>query len=125
MYIRHVPPEEPIDLLNVAFENPNRILAKSRSNASKSEPRKYSVSDVDYNVPDRETGLQESEELRRLCPGRTWRFVSLSVITFRVFVNRNYEKGRSERTIPGGRSFSQTDVRRLTETGVSKCAPHR
>ena len=28
-----------------------------------------------YMVPDRVTGLQELEELRRLCPGRVWNFV--------------------------------------------------
>jgi hypothetical protein len=29
-----------------------------------------------YRVPDRVTGLQEVEELRQLCPGRVWNFVS-------------------------------------------------
>jgi hypothetical protein len=33
-----------------------------------------------YLVPDRKTGLQEVEELRRLCPGRIWNFVSVSYI---------------------------------------------
>ena len=31
--------------------------------------------DASYMVPDRVTGLQELEELRRLCPGRAWNFV--------------------------------------------------
>jgi hypothetical protein len=31
----------------------------------------------DYLVPDRVAGLSELEELRRLCPGRQWNFVSL------------------------------------------------
>ena len=31
----------------------------------------------DYLVPDRMTGLTEVEELRRVCPGRTWNFVRL------------------------------------------------
>ena len=30
----------------------------------------------DYLVPDRVGGLNELEELRRLCPGRQWNFVS-------------------------------------------------
>lgn len=28
-----------------------------------------------YSVPDRNTGLMEVEELRRICPGRIWNFV--------------------------------------------------
>ena len=30
-----------------------------------------------YLVPDRVTGFDQVEELRRLCPGRTWNFVGL------------------------------------------------
>jgi hypothetical protein len=32
--------------------------------------------DPDYLVPDRSAGLYELEELRSLCPGRQWNFVS-------------------------------------------------
>ena len=46
----------------------------------------YSTIEVTYNVPDRGTGLQELEELRRLCPHRKWNFVSL--------VDRNSLKSR-------------------------------
>jgi hypothetical protein len=31
--------------------------------------------DTSYLVPDRVTGLQELEELRRVCSGRVWNFV--------------------------------------------------
>lgn len=63
---RHVPVDEPIDLLNVAFENPWK--------QSKEKNKK----DI-YLVPDRVTGLQEVEELRRLCPSRKWNFVEINI----------------------------------------------
>jgi hypothetical protein len=37
-----------------------------------------------YEVPDRITGTTEVEELRRLCPGRTWNFVGLSTLEWLV-----------------------------------------
>ncbi|KAG0709079.1 asparagine synthase-domain-containing protein [Suillus ampliporus] len=84
----HVPLDEPIDLLNVAFENPRKIQVQTDGNigaipkrekkrqlkaAEKHGPTKESTP---YMVPDRVTGLQEVEELRRLCHGRTWNFES-------------------------------------------------
>ena len=82
---RHVPIDEPIDLLNVAFENPRKMLVRTdgsvggmpkRQNEQKlREPTDYTKVAVDYSVPDRLTGLQELEELRRVCPGRIWNFV--------------------------------------------------
>lgn len=83
---RHVDPQEPIDLLNVAFENPRKILVQAEGNIGGMPKREkkqkmrermdYNTIDVTYHVPDRATGLQELEELRRLCPHRTWNFVS-------------------------------------------------
>ena len=58
---------EPIDLLNVAFENP-------RSNA---------IHKVNHNqkwdVPDRQTGRKGLDQLRAACPGREWRLVEINV----------------------------------------------
>ncbi|KDQ19731.1 hypothetical protein BOTBODRAFT_375199 [Botryobasidium botryosum FD-172 SS1] len=109
---RHVPLEEPIDLLNVAFENPRSLAAqkttkpapkkaKGKKKIGKDAPgqdineQEHKVSehgdrdkgdevpsrdgDPTYMVPDRVTGLEEVEELRRLCPGRTWNFVHIDV----------------------------------------------
>jgi hypothetical protein len=89
---RHVPLDEPIDLLNIAFENPRKIRVqvdgnvggikkkKKKLNALQNDrPTEGRVSgqyDPDYLVPDRSAGLSELEELRRLCPGRQWNFVS-------------------------------------------------
>ncbi|KAH9944543.1 asparagine synthase-domain-containing protein [Epithele typhae] len=86
---RHVDPDEPIDLLNVAFENPRKIAVKVEGNVyalPKREKKKklqerldYSTVTVTYDVPDRITGRQEVEELRRLCPRRKWNFLEINV----------------------------------------------
>ncbi|KAJ7630687.1 asparagine synthase-domain-containing protein [Roridomyces roridus] len=67
---RYIPSDQPIDLLNVAFENPRKLKnqAKKQSN----------VIQEAYMVPDRVTGLEEVEELRKLCP-RVWNFVQVNV----------------------------------------------
>lgn len=98
---RHVPRGEPIDLLNVAFENPRSLNAPNKQNLqeervqrkrSKKERKEGApVAPIGnepsvaadetpkigpYDVPDRITGKEEVEELRRLCPHRQWNFVS-------------------------------------------------
>lgn len=83
--------DEPIDLLNVAFENPRKIWAQKEGNIGgvpkrQKNPKKFreikakheEVS-TSYLVPDRVTGIQEVEELRQLCPGRTWNFVRTTI----------------------------------------------
>lgn len=82
---RHLPINEPIDLLNVAFENPRKIQLQTEGHPEgfpkqkKRERMKKRVVNVaspaSYIVPDRVTGLEELEELRKLCPGRVWNFV--------------------------------------------------
>lgn len=42
-----------------------------------SVPRESKAPQPSYLVPDRVTGLDEVEELRRLCPGRIWNFVGV------------------------------------------------
>jgi len=78
---------EPIDLLNVAFENPRKLMIQVQGNLGglpkkqKKERQRRQTKSGDtlaYMVPDRVTGLQELEELRRLCPGRVWNFVRCS-----------------------------------------------
>lgn len=86
---RHVDPDEPIDLLNVAFENPRKITVKVEGNVhglpkrekkqKLRDPLDYTTVKVTYDVPDRLTGLQEVEELRRLCPKRKWNFLEINV----------------------------------------------
>lgn len=56
--------DQPIDLMNVAFEKV--------SHGKKAE-------NINWNVPDRLTGLETLEELRRLCPNRQWNFIEINV----------------------------------------------
>ena len=58
----HIPEDEPIDLLNVAFEN------------DKTRKR-----DSIFDVPDRLTGLQSLQELQSRFPTRVWNFVKINV----------------------------------------------
>ncbi|KAF7339870.1 Asparagine synthetase domain-containing protein 1 [Mycena venus] len=71
---KHIPFDEPIDLLNVAFENPRKIRVHTVGNITKGQKKPPkpvpSPPPPTYMVPDRVTGLQEVEELRRLCPPR-------------------------------------------------------
>ncbi|KAG6842482.1 hypothetical protein C0991_000008 [Blastosporella zonata] len=84
---RHIAFDEPIDLLNVAFENPRkiRLQAEGKPGGVTKRHKKRPTETVEprshtsYNVPDRITGLQELEELRRLCPERIWNFLQLEI----------------------------------------------
>lgn len=62
-----LPPSAPIDLLNVAFENP-RIHSQLEPGMSPYEL-----------CPDRITGRASHAELTAVCPGRNWRFVEVNV----------------------------------------------
>ena len=82
---RNLPQGESIDLLNVAFENPRKMQLKNGGKNGRRNKRPEPQADFQgndtanldpYAVPDRLTGLEEVEELRRLCPGRKWNFVS-------------------------------------------------
>jgi asparagine synthetase B (glutamine-hydrolysing) len=66
-----LPPDEPIDLINVAFENPRTVAAQ-----------KTKAEDVYRVCPDRITGLAGWEELCRLSQGtsRNWRFVEVAAL---------------------------------------------
>ena len=63
-----LPLEQPIDLLNVAFENPR--LAAQNKLASQEELFEL--------CPDRITGRKSFAELLETCPGRQWRLVTVS-----------------------------------------------
>jgi asparagine synthetase B (glutamine-hydrolysing) len=62
-----IPAEQPIDLLNVAFENP-RVASNLKL---------QSVEDLYELCPDRITGRKAFSELVECCPTRTWRFVTV------------------------------------------------
>ena len=66
-----LPPDEPIDLINVAFENPRTVATQ-----------KTKAEDVYRVCPDRITGLAGWEELCRLSQGtsRNWRFIEVAAL---------------------------------------------
>ena len=66
-----LPLSEPIDLLNVAFQNP-RIHKASDTDA---EAFKAALE----SCPDRITGRASYAELCQVCPGRQWRFIAINV----------------------------------------------
>ncbi|XP_015127790.1 asparagine synthetase domain-containing protein 1 [Diachasma alloeum] len=73
-----LPAGESIDLINVAFEKAekeNRTLDK-KGWEDKIEQRKK---EINFEVPDRKTGRQAWEELKRISPGREWNFVESNV----------------------------------------------
>ncbi|KAJ5138665.1 Asparagine synthase [Penicillium bovifimosum] len=70
-----LPLDEPIDLLNVAFENPRVAAAAAKANQTQSTP---SLS-IYENCPDRLTGRSAHAELQETCPGRTWHFIAVDI----------------------------------------------
>lgn len=66
-----LPPDQAVDLLNVAFENP-RVAAQLLKQA------KGAAIDVYEACPDRITGRKAFAELQRLCHDRRFRFVAVS-----------------------------------------------
>ena len=66
----------PIDLINIAFEKVSYSIKKP--------------DDINWNVPDRLTGIETLKELKRLCPNRAWNFVEVNVT--RAELNENLPK---------------------------------
>ena len=64
-----LPKDQPIDLLNIAFENPRSLKAANIAN----NLSPYEI------CPDRITGRSSHAELVRSCPGRTWRFIAINI----------------------------------------------
>ncbi|XP_062972339.1 asparagine synthetase domain-containing protein 1 [Elgaria multicarinata webbii] len=90
---RHVPSEEPIDLLNVAFkvthQDSQNSSIRKRSKEKKQPPLRQECLNGDnimtagflspFNVPDRITGRAGLEELKNINPSRCWNFVEINV----------------------------------------------
>jgi asparagine synthetase B (glutamine-hydrolysing) len=74
-----LPNDQPVDLLNVAFENPRSL--KSANLPESSSP--YEI------CPDRITGRSSCAELSRSCPERKWQFVAINI---------PYEESRKHRS---------------------------
>ncbi|KAK5100577.1 hypothetical protein LTS08_005328 [Lithohypha guttulata] len=71
-----LPKDQPIDLLNVAFENPRVVNARS---SSKIASRCASDVDAYEACPDRLTGRSSFAELVKVCSERQWRFVAINI----------------------------------------------
>jgi asparagine synthetase B (glutamine-hydrolysing) len=71
-----LPLDEPIHLLNVAFENPRVIAAR---NSSKDKGVHSDIENESHYeaCPDRVTGRRSFSELRHVCPGRDWIFAAV------------------------------------------------
>uniref|UniRef100_A0A8C8S1Y6 Asparagine synthetase domain-containing protein 1 n=1 Tax=Pelusios castaneus TaxID=367368 RepID=A0A8C8S1Y6_9SAUR len=85
---RHIPSEEPIDLLNVAFmikEQNKQTKQKKQLELHSCEEcfKKLDTTPVVnvscFNVPDRITGRAGLKELETINPSRTWNFVEINV----------------------------------------------
>lgn len=67
---QHLPPGQPIDLLNVAFQNP-RVLAAGNQDGDQHKGT--------YEVPDRITSRASLLELQHAAPDRQWTLVEVNV----------------------------------------------
>lgn len=72
-----LPLSQPIDLLNVAFQNP-RVVSAAAARTPHPTPLAQPISPYAL-CPDRITGLTSHAELLKTCPNRTWRFVSIDI----------------------------------------------
>ena len=68
-----LPPDQGVDLVNVAFENP-RVAAHLKETSS------GEAIDVYEACPDRITGRKSFSELQTVCPGRAWSFIAVSIV---------------------------------------------
>lgn len=71
-----LPPDQGIDLINVAFENP-RVAANAQK--AKGPETILELSDIYEACPDRMTGRKSFAELQAVCPGRAFRFVAVNI----------------------------------------------
>ncbi|MGH0116205.1 UNVERIFIED_CONTAM: hypothetical protein FKN15_000132 [Acipenser sinensis] len=84
---RHIPVEQPIDLLNVAFQLKKPKATKKcktvlNAHQCQEEAKLGSTEAGDFecfNVPDRVTGRAGLQELQDINPTRTWNFVEINV----------------------------------------------
>ncbi|XP_054418327.1 asparagine synthetase domain-containing protein 1 [Pteronotus mesoamericanus] len=89
---RHIPLDEPIDLLNVAFMTKEKTVPTSFNNEKKQQ-KNFEIpfeessknaaaaasSDKQFMVPDRITGRAGLKELQTANPSRIWNFVEINV----------------------------------------------
>lgn len=76
-----LPVDEPIDLLNVAFENPRVAAAASneKNKRNTNDPSPANALSIYESCPDRKTGRSSYVDLVQTCPNRSWRFVAINI----------------------------------------------
>ena len=84
LFFRSVPLDEPIDLINVAFEQkPRSSNAQTKSGKKRKEKQSAkaaaNIETTNFSVPDRLTGTAGLEELRRINPARQWNLIEVSL----------------------------------------------
>ncbi|CAL5874694.1 uncharacterized protein PFLUO_LOCUS8995 [Penicillium psychrofluorescens] len=90
-----LPLDEPIDLLNVAFENPRVAAAENFNRQKSSTPSSSpppSLLSIYEACPDRITGRSAHKELQTSCPGRIWRFIAINIPYEETLVHRDQIK---------------------------------
>lgn len=83
-----LPVGEPIDLLNVAFENPRVVAAAGNTPQQQSAP----PTSIYENCPDRMTGRSAFKELQQTCPSRNWRFIAIDTPYTETLAHRDLIK---------------------------------
>lgn len=79
-----LPTDQPIDLLNVAFENPRTVRAAAATAKKENVP----LLSPYETCPDRMTGRSSYVELLKVCPDRDWRFVAIDIPYAEVLSHR-------------------------------------
>ena len=88
-----IPLDEPIDLLNVAFENPRVAAAAAANSDNKDSTSSSSIATAIYEAcPDRMTGRSAFAELQKTCPERIWRFVAINIPYAETVAHRDQVK---------------------------------
>lgn len=75
---RYVPPDRPIDLLNVAFKLQESKTKQGSGKKGRHDQKEHAIQPK-FDVPDRITGRDGLRELTALSPSRKWNFVEINV----------------------------------------------
>lgn len=82
---RYIPPDQPIDLLNVAFKLQESKANQGSGKKGRNNKKEHKSHDVatslqpEFDVPDRITGRDGLRELTTLSPSRKWNFVEINI----------------------------------------------
>lgn len=81
---RYIPPDQPIDLFNVAFQLQESKANQGSGKKGRNNKKGHTSHDVtslqpEFDVPDRITGWDSLRELTALNPSRKWNFVEINI----------------------------------------------